>query len=139
MAYKSLFGSDKPLSEAQFLAEFICKKCADYTHVTLPDKFWTLDNYAWWQDKIRTENMAAVKLLKKFAIQDIIAALKDKRAYWMQSLLNKKLQIIIKEYEVKRLEEEANRPKEEAPKVDDRFFKVIKPIGKKTKFSRLRD
>lgn len=139
MAYKSLFGSDKPLTEAQYLAEFICKKCADSTHTTLPEKFWTLDNYAWWQDKIRTENMAAARLLKKYAIQDIIGALKDKRAYWMQSLLNKKLPVIIKECEIKRLAEEANQKVDDTPKVDDRHFKIIKPLGKKTKFSRLKD
>ena len=108
--YESLFGSDKPLTAPQFLAELICKKSSELQNIQLPPLFWRdKKNWADWARRFHTEIIAANKLLKVYKPEAIIAALKTKKASRVQSLHNKSLPEIIYA-EQRRLEAlEANR------------------------------
>lgn len=140
MKFTSLFGSDKEITEAQFLAELICKKCAEKRKTVLPNKFWTNPNYGWWKKKNYQENLAANRLLKAYSVRSIISAINDKDAYWIQSLFNKDLIPIIEKYEL--ITQSENEVKKEEPVVEKPTYELtqmIKPFGKKSKFSKLKD
>lgn len=140
MTYKSIYGSDKELTAAQYLAEAICKKCADRKKTILPNKFWTLEKYGWWKKKIYQENLAANRLLKAYSFEAVIAALGDPKAYWIQSLMNKDLIPIIEEQEdrlaVKKIQDSLKGKVEQK---DTLNLPMRKQTGKKSKFSKLKD
>ncbi len=114
--FESKYATGTFVSDGQYLAELICEKIAAKNKEKLPYKFW-----AWpvWKNTFLLQLAHANKLLKEFDVFVIIKALKDKRAYKINSLgarfiLNPILEDIKKKVEtapVQQTEEEIESPK----------------------------
>lgn len=101
----SKYGGSEPLyiTPAQFIAEKLCELNAKDD---LPIKFWELPE---WNKAFRRYINDANKFLKKYTAGVILAAMKDKRLYYMKSLYFPPFEKIAKEY-MSKLAREENTP-----------------------------
>ena len=113
--FPSRYANDTWVTPAQYICEYICEKKAQQDGKDLPHHFWQLKE---WQTYFRSQVNTANKLLKKYEVKAIVAALKDKRTFRTYSLRAPWLEAIIIEHQ--RLLE-AQREKA-------RLEKVIKPV-----------
>lgn len=82
---KSTFNSSKGggfISPAQFITEQLCIMIARQKQSELPDQFWQLPE---WNKIFRRHIADANKLLKKYDVEAILLALRDKRLFRMES------------------------------------------------------
>ena len=80
--FLSKYGGDY-IAAGQYLAEKMCEKMAALDKKTLPYRFWELAD---WKKTYILQVTHANKLLKKYSVSVIIAALNDKDAYRVRSL-----------------------------------------------------
>jgi len=93
--YKSIY-SDKEVTAAQYIAEFMCQKRAISLNIDLPLKFWLVDH---WKKYYIYQIQLANKLLKKYSDKSIIKALRSDKAKNTFSLKSQFIERIIKEYD----------------------------------------
>ena len=137
---KSIFGSEKELSEAQYLAEIMCKRMAEIKKTYLPPLFWKMDEWIDWKKKIHIENIAANKLLKLYSMKAILLALNDRRASYVQSYHNKTLPRLIQEYQRKLEAEQQSIDNKPAIEINTDIFTLPTKIpAQKNKLNKLRD
>lgn len=125
------------VTPAQYITEFLCIHKAKAEGKDLPDKFWELDE---WSTFFRWQIMYANKLLKKYSVNAIVAALRDKRLYGLQSLSPKakwKWEKVFDEYQVKQIVIDSQSV--QTIESSDIMEQPRKPFGKKTNLARLRE
>ena len=132
--YKSPNSGD-PCTFPQYAAELLCVREAKKKKLDLGHKFW---NTELWKKKFTTHIVSVNKKLKKYDAQAILNALHRKDMAWALSLFIPAMDAAIKE-EQSKLNKEAARPIEVIEFEDKTHEKPIKPIGKKTKLTKLRE
>jgi hypothetical protein len=79
--FLSIYGSGY-ITAPQYLTEQLCAQVARSTQEDLIDRFWKLPK---WTKFFKEQIPAAFTLLKKYDVEAILKALKDKRAYKVYS------------------------------------------------------
>lgn len=100
--------SGHEVKPAQYLTELMCERKANKEQRKIQAGFWH-DDY--WKTFYVQQIQAANSLLKLYAVDIIIAAVKDKRASWMYSLRSPQLKPILADYQ-KKAENKAKIEKE---------------------------
>lgn len=127
--FQSSFGGGF-VSPAQYITEQICSKIAKKKSSELPPKFWKLPA---WEKFFRQQIPAANKLLKKYPYQVIVAALRDKRMWWLESLRAPQFLPILDEYlTIENAKVECSRDIVEEEQI------IAKPIPSKSVFGKLK-
>jgi len=85
--YKSKYGADGDITDAQYLTEIIIERIAKKDKKSLGWKFW---NDPVWAKVFRLQITHANKLLKEFTCLEIANALRHKKGLWITSLGAKK-------------------------------------------------
>ena len=106
-SYASRYSPDGYVTAAQLITEICCEKKAWSEKKELPLKFWELEE---WAKFYRNQIASANKLLKKYAAEAILQALRDKRTKTTYSLRANWLIPIIEEYQ-KKVDLAASKPK----------------------------
>lgn len=83
MDFISKYSNGKSVSAAQYLVEFICERLAKVKKKDLHYRFWLSPE---WEKEYKGQVGAANKLLKKYDIRQILAALKSDRGSKIYSL-----------------------------------------------------
>lgn len=83
MEYPSKYSNGKTVSEAQYIAEFICERKAKKQKVDLHYRFWLSKE---WEKEYKGQIAAAHKLLKKYDAKTIIEALNSSQGIKIYSL-----------------------------------------------------
>lgn len=96
--YPSYYGAGF-ITAAQYIVEVLCTMVAARDKMTLGNQFWKTDK---WAKFFRGQVPAAKTLLKKYDEKIILAALKDKRLYGLNSLRAKWILSILEEYKNKK-------------------------------------
>jgi len=131
--YPSRYSPGGWVSAPQYITELICEKKAQKDQKELPIKFWEIKE---WRNYYRYQITLANKLLKEFAADAIIAALKDKRCWKTYSLRAPMLHGIIKE----KSDETVDRESETSYDVPDKEdIKHRSANNQKSILSRLRE
>lgn len=132
--YKSP-NSGEPCTFPQYAAELLCAREAKKKKIDLGLKFWNTEA---WKKKFTTHIVSVNKKLKKYDAQAILNALKRKDMAWALSLFIPAMDTAIKE-EQRKLDKEAAKPKVVLEFEDNTEKQPIKPKGKKTTLSKLRE
>jgi hypothetical protein len=131
---KSIFESNYGggnISAAQYITEQICSNISKKRQSELPQKFWNLPE---WNKIFRGQIPAANKLLKFYPYQVIVATLRDKRLWWLESLRAKQLLPILDEY-LKEYQSKQGQIKEDI--VEEKQV-IARPIGKPNIINKLK-
>lgn len=125
---------NKKITEAQWLAECMCERKAIANNVQLPTQFWSKDPV--WKKEWLKQCIMANRLLKKYSLQAILAALKNEKSSRTYSLGSKFLKPLI-EIEQNKLD---NLPKDQINQVDiNELEKPIQNTSSNSVFSKLKD
>jgi hypothetical protein len=126
--FKSIYGSGY-ITDAQYLTEQLCAHVAKYTQEDLIDHFWKLPK---WETFFKQQIPAANALLKKYSVECILEALRDKK---MSTLYSFRAPFFIKLVEKLQIKKDLidARPKHTTSvNVGVENTKPRKPFGKPT-------
>lgn len=108
MEYPSKYSNGKMVSEAQYIAEFICERKAKKLKVDLHYRFWLSKE---WEKEYKGQIAAAHKLLKKYDCKSIIKALSSTQGIKIYSLRAPHLGDIIDKVISQKQSEPIKKPK----------------------------
>jgi len=133
--FKSIYGNGF-VTPAQYLTEALCFLVARQRGINLPDRFWESKE---WAKFFRHQVTLANRLLKKYDIDAILKALKDRRIKnKIRSLgANFMLVPVVEEYQ-KEINHQKSRPIKQTPK-HETTTRPSKKVGKKSIVSKLKD
>jgi len=133
--FKSIYGNGF-VTPAQYLTEALCFLVARQRGINLPDRFWESEE---WAKFFRHQVTLANRLLKKYDIDAILKALKDRRIKnKIRSLgANFMLVPVVEEYQ-KEINYQKSKPIKETPK-HKTTIRPSKKVGKKSIVSKLKD
>lgn len=115
MEYPSKYSNGKMVSEAQYIAEFICERKAKKLKVDLHYRFWLSKE---WEKEYKGQIAAAHKLLKKYDCKSIIKALNSTQGIKIYSLRAPHLGDIID----KVISQNSNQPAPKPKNIERHFF-----------------
>ena len=121
---------------AQYIAEMVCLREAEKERVGRPA--YALWNTETWQKKFKSQVTKAYSLLKKYSDKAIINALNSYKGKNIYSLRVSFLEPIIKA-EQKKLDKIDSREIKEVEYKDNTLSPNVRPFGKKSRLSRLKD
>lgn len=126
----------QPCNAGQYIAEMMCIREAESVNEGMPaHKLW---NTSKWKNKYRSQVTKAYQLLRKYDERAIISALKTRRGSTIYSLRNKFLPALIEQEQAK-LKKADSREIKEVHYENISDSRPMKPYGKKTKISKLRN
>ncbi len=92
--YPSKYSPNKWVTGSQYIVELVCERKARKDKKDLPTQFWKLKEWAtFYRSQVNTAN----SLVKKYGVEAVIAALKNKNNYWMYSLRAPGFEDIVKQ------------------------------------------
>jgi len=136
--FQSAYSPGKYVTDAQYVVEKICEKNAKSQGRDLPQQFWQLPE---WEKFFRQQIPTANKLLQKYHVNSILAALKDKRMWKCYSLRSPFLAKVIEEKQaelVTKAEKNKTEEKQEGA-THNIYTKPKQARGKKNIISALKD
>src|SRR3990167_3279704 len=96
--YVSIFGAEKPISAAQYIAEIITSRLSKFLKVNLPDRFWSNDAFLEWTKKYLMQLRKANSLNRSgYPYEVILAAINSSSCRYVCTLNNKKLDFLLSE------------------------------------------
>jgi hypothetical protein len=141
--YPSHLGAAGKITAPNFLTEFIIMRHAENRNIKLPDRIWDRKKFGhnlqwkYWNGLYFGELKRASELLKKFEVNDILAALKDGPGKVVLSLTNPKLRPLIVRAKELREASEARKETVELTVVEPTTLPSPR-YGKKSKLGKLR-
>ena len=81
--YPSKYSPEQFVTGPQYIVETLCENVAIRAKVELPQRFWQLPE---WEEFFKNQIPQANKLVKRFAVRDIVAALKSYKGVTVYSL-----------------------------------------------------
>lgn len=129
--FKSIYGSNY-ITEPQYLVEQFCAHVARQSQEDLIHQFWKLPK---WTKFFKQQIPSAVQLLKKYTINSVLLALRDKRSRKVYSLRAQFFHAIIVEYYQK---EQIQQLGAKTTVIKQDNNNVRKPYGKQTLLAKLK-
>lgn len=120
---------------SQYIAELMVTRLAHHKCINLPYKFW---NTPEWKKLFKQELIKANALLKIYEPEAIIGVLHRKENEWIHSLLYPRLNDMILE-EQRKLDLIESRVDNTIEFTKETITQPLKPFGKKSKISKLRE
>ena len=126
----------QPCNAGQYIAEMMCLREAESVNEGMPaHKLW---NTTKWKNKYRSQVTKAYQLLRKYDERVVINALKTRAGLKIYSLRNKRLATLL-EQEQEKFKKQSAREIQEVDYKDTSSSKPMRPYGKKSQISKLRD
>lgn len=141
--YPSHLGATRKITATNYLTEFILIRHAESRHIKLPNRIWDKKKFSkdlqwkYWNGLYYGELKRASTLLKKFELNDVLAALKDGPGKVILSLQNQKLRPLVVRAKESREVAEAQRKTTELVTAEPTTL-PRSGYGKKSKRGKLR-